>query len=140
MMIIEEIKKIKTGKKEYKNFGYTMGAVFFIILVLLFVKNGSVNRYFLAAAALFCSAGLIVPFLLKPFYLFWMSLSVVIGWFMTRLILVFLFYLVVTPVSLLSKIAGKKFLEMGFREKKESYWIKIKDYHKRDKDSYERQY
>jgi hypothetical protein len=46
------------------------------------------------------------------------------GWCMTRLILIALFYLVVTPIGLLMRLLGKDFLELKLdRSSAVSYWI-----------------
>ena len=52
-----------------------------------------------------------------------MTLAVVMGWFMTRLILSLLFFLVLTPIGLAGRLAGKEFL-VSPAEGGESYWIR----------------
>ena len=50
-----------------------------------------------------------------------MTFAVVLGWVMTRVILSLVFYLILTPISLLTKIFGEDFL--GLKEKDvDSYW------------------
>lgn len=44
----------------------------------------------------------------------WMSPAVIMGWFVTRLILVTLFYFVPTPTALLLRILGKDILDISF--------------------------
>lgn len=47
--------------------------------------------------------------------------------FMAKIILIVLFYLVVTPIGLLAKLFGKDFLKLKFSENSEdSYWISKK--------------
>ena len=66
--------------------------------------------------------GIIFPVLLRPIYISWMIFSIVLGWFMTRLILSLIFYLVITPIGLILKIIGKDLLELKKQEVNESFW------------------
>ena len=67
--------------------------------------------------------GLALPMALKPFQLAWMTLAILMGWVMTRLILFVLFYLVFTPVGLIARLFGKKFFPTSFDTSADSYWI-----------------
>lgn len=77
--------------------------------------------------------------LLKLIQKIWMSLGVLIGWFVTRLILIILFYLIITPIGLLAKLFGKDFLNRKFDKTAGSYWI-IRKSTGFDKKSYENQF
>ena len=77
--------------------------------------------------------------LLKPLHKLWMTLAVLLGWLMTRIILIVLFYLVVTPIGLLARVCGKDFLNRDFDRKVNSYWIPRKTI-PFDRKSYERQF
>jgi hypothetical protein len=138
-MIIEEIKNIKSGRKELRQFGLTMG----IVLGLLggfFLWRGKVYySSFFIISILFLFLGLVLPVLLKPIQKIWMVLAILMGWFMTRIILIILFYLIVTPVGLLARLFGKDFLNRKFEINRDSYWIPKKTI-KFDKRNYENQF
>jgi multisubunit Na+/H+ antiporter MnhG subunit len=68
-------------------------------------------------------AALAVPIVVKPVFILFLYIAHVLGWVMTRVILSVLFYLVITPIGLILKLFGKKFLDMKFFREKESYWI-----------------
>jgi hypothetical protein len=68
-----------------------------------------------------------------------MTLAVLLGWLMTRIILTILFYLVVTPIGLLAKLSGKDFLNRKFNREAQSYWIPRKAT-TTDKRNYENQF
>jgi hypothetical protein len=59
---------------------------------------------------------------LRRIYLVWMALALTMGWFVSRAILIALFFLVVTPVGLIARIAGVRFLET--ERGPASYWKK----------------
>ena len=138
-MIIEEIKNIKSGKRELRQFGITI-AVVLGLLSSWFLWRGKEGGYLLAIIALlFLALGLFLPNLMKPLQKLWMTLAVLLGWLMTRVILIFLFYLVVTPIGLLARICGKDFLNRKFNEEAQSYWIP-REATASDKKNYENQF
>ena len=69
------------------------------------------------------SCGVFVPELLKEAYRVWMAAAFAIGWLVSRIILLILFYFVLTPVGFLARLFKKEFMDTDFRKKKESYWI-----------------
>ena len=79
------------------------------------------------------------PGILKPIYLVWMIFAVILGWFMTRLILSLLFFLVVTPIALVLKLVGKDLLELKKQEVRGSYWNKRVSQKERNQ-NYEKQF
>ena len=52
-----------------------------------------------------------------------MALALVLGAVMSRVVLTLLFHLVFTPVALVARATGKRFLETGFKDGSESYWV-----------------
>jgi multisubunit Na+/H+ antiporter MnhG subunit len=130
-MIWEEIKNIKSDKKELKKFGLTVGAVLLAIGLVLYFVEKPANLYFISIGAFLVAAGLAVPEILLPLQKAWMALAVILGFIMTRVILSLLFFLVVTPIALVAKIFGKDFLDEKIDRKKESYW------HYREKKEYD---
>lgn len=138
-MIIEEIKNIKGDKSDWKKFGITMGVILTIIGLYLFWKKNNYFEYFLFLAASFFILGLILPAALKHVYKAWMSLAVVMGFIMTRVIMVIIFYLLVTPIGIIASITGKKFLDMKIDKDAKSYWL-TRDKSQKIKADYERQF
>jgi len=138
-MIIEEIKNIKGDKSDWKKFGITMGIILTIIGSYLLWKKNNYFEYFFFVAAVFFILGLILPAALKYVYKAWMSLAVVMGFIMTRVIMVIIFYLIVTPIGLIASITGKEFLDMKIDQNAKSYWLARKGAQKVKAD-YERQF
>ena len=120
--MFEEIKSIKTGKKDLRSFGVTIGIILLIIAGYLFHRDNTLFQAFIYLASSFIGFGLILPNFLKPLYLLWMIFAIILGWFMTRIILSLLFYLVLTPIGLTLRILGKDLLNLRFNGSK-SYWI-----------------
>jgi hypothetical protein len=52
-----------------------------------------------------------------------MALALPVGWSVSHLLLLALFYLVVTPIGLLMKLLGYDPLTRGFDRSASSYWV-----------------
>ena len=138
-MILEEIKNIKSEKKDLRNFGITFGVVLGLLAGALWWKEKDTYTVFLILSSAFFFFGLVLPGLLKPLQKAWMALAVVMGFFMTRVILSILFYFVFTTIGLIGRLSGKKFLNLKMDTSTKSYWSyrKNKPF---NKSNYERQF
>lgn len=138
-MLKEEFKHIKETKKDLRKFGITVGGVLSAIAVLLYYFEKSSVIYFAVIGGLLILFGVLFPQLLKPLNRIWMSLAIVLGYFMSRVILTVLFYFVLTPIALLAKLVGKKFMILKYDKSAKTYWEKRSIIHKKQID-YERQF
>ena len=136
--MFEEIKNIKTGKKELKSFGLTIGIIILVIAVYLFYKNNQSYQSVLYVTLFFIGSSLIIPAILKPPYLIWMTFAILLGWVMTRIILSILFYSIITVIGFLAKIFGEDFLNLKISNH-DSYW-NLRDRAYELNQDYEKQY
>lgn len=123
-MLLEEIKSIKSEKKDLRNFGLTIGIVLGLLSGLLWWKGKDTDSIFAIIASAFILLGLLLPSVLKPLQKAWMTLAVIMGWIMTRIILGILFYLVFTAIGGIPRLFGKQFLDLKIDTSINSYWIK----------------
>ncbi|MBP7088989.1 MAG: hypothetical protein KBB01_06825 [Candidatus Omnitrophica bacterium] len=121
--MLEELKDIKGTSWELKKFAKNMVIVFALLGLLFFWRQKSIYLYFLGLAFLFLILGRYFKSQLKFVYKAWMFLSLILGWIMTRLILSLLFFLVLTPIGLLAKLTGKKFLNLKIDKSIDTYWV-----------------
>lgn len=119
---MEEIKSIKTGKIELRKFGMMIGIILCFISGYLIWRNNENYYYCVVISVFFLVTGFIFPDVLRPIYKIWMSFAVLMGYVMTRVILIFLFYVICTPVAFLARILGNKFLELELFKSDASYW------------------
>jgi hypothetical protein len=138
-MIIEEIKSIRSGKKELRQFGTIIGIACGLLGVLLWLRGNAYYSYGLICATAFLFLGFTLPSALKPFHKVWMTLSILMGWLMTRVILIILFYGILTPIGLIGRLCGKNFLNIKIKKNASSYWV-LRDKQEHDKKSYEQQF
>ena len=138
-MLKEEFQHIKETKKDLKKFGLTVGGVLLAIGLVVFYFEKPSAIYFAIIGGLLILSGALFPKILKPLNKIWMSLAIILGFIMSRVILTILFYLVLTPIAILAKIVGKKFLVLKYDKSANSYWEKRTNIHKKQID-YDRQF
>lgn len=137
--MFEEIKDIKSGKKNLREFGLTIGIILAILGSIALWRGRQIYPYFLGTGFSFIISGLAIPAILKPLQKMWMSFSIIIGFFVSRLILSILFYAVLTPIGLIMRLFGKDVLDQRIDKTCRSYWCE-KDNEVKSKESYENQY
>lgn len=138
-MIIEEIKNIKGDKSDWRKFGITMGIILAVMGFYLLWKGKNYVEYIFSLAAAFFILGLVIPSALKFVYKAWIVMSVIMGFIMTRVIMVIIFYMIVTPVGFVASIIGKNFLDVKIDKTAKSYWI-VREIVRKEKSDYERQF
>ncbi|OGW75096.1 MAG: hypothetical protein A2Z72_05615 [Omnitrophica bacterium RBG_13_46_9] len=138
--MLEEIRNIKSGKKELREFGLTIGVILVILgAVALWRNKVTPACYFLGIGGLLVVFGLALPKSLKPLQKSWMSFSIFIGFFVSRFVLSILFYAVFAPVGLIARLFGKDILDQRIDDTCQSYW-QDKESREEKKESYENQY
>lgn len=138
-MVVQEIKNISSDKSDLRKFGLTIGIASGLLAGLFLWRQRDYYLYFLIFSLACISIAFVWPVLLKPFQKTWMTLAILLGWVVTRIILIVLFYLVVTPTGILMRLLGKNPLDLKFSDRTDSYWIPKKqlDFERKN---YERQF
>ena len=132
--------KLKLNKrKEWQRFAFGLAVILVLIILIRYIFIDAFSSYLLVAAFLIFIAGLLFPVLIKPIYVLFFYLSLVLGWISTRIILTVIFYLLITPIGLLARLFGKKFIEIGIDKKVPSYWIS-KIIREMDREAYNKQF
>lgn len=126
-------------KSEARKFGITLGIALGALGGLFLWRDKAVYRYFFGVSGLLIVLALASPRSLIPFQRGWTRLGEGLGWVMTRVILITLFYALVTPLALVARLLGKDFLDMRFDRRADSYWI-AKNIAGEREDRYERQH
>ena len=109
-----------------KSFGLLFFVVF-LILGLWPIKNGeNLNFYFITASIIFLILGLINSKLLSPLNKSWIKLGEILGIIIAPIVMALVYFVVLTPISIIVRIFGKDLLGLKFLKEKETYWIKRK--------------
>lgn len=137
--MIEEIKNIKSNKRDIRKFAITVGLVLLLISGFLFWKERASFQPILISGIILLAGGVAFPTIFKPIYWVWMAFAAILGWVMTRVILSVVFFLVLTPIGLIARLLGKQFLELKSDSSQDTYW----DYRSAEENSsksYEKQF
>ncbi len=145
MSLINEIKtglsRLEKDNRSLRKFAAVISSALLIIGALVFFCGSVPERsYWLAGIAIILLLmGLPFPQLIRPLHTFWMGLALFIGYFMSRLLLSLLFFIVISPISIIMRVLRKDILKQKIDKSKNSYWIK-KDIKERTVKDYERQF
>ncbi|MCP4705869.1 MAG: hypothetical protein GY865_14815 [candidate division Zixibacteria bacterium] len=99
-----------------------MAVVLSIIGAVLLWNDRPACMYLFIIASCFLVCGIVFPKLLYPIECIWMKLAFVIGAISTRIILIIVYYLAVTPIGLLRQLFSKDPLDIKIDKSTESYW------------------
>ena len=116
---------IKTGSD--RAFGYTVGAAAIVIGTAKAVIAGALTP--LSLSLLVVGGALLLLALMAPSVLamphrFWLKLGTAMSRVVHPIVLMGLFFLVVTPMALVMRVAGRRPLRLAFDPSADSYWIK----------------
>jgi hypothetical protein len=138
-MILTEIKQLKTGTRDLRKFGLLVGGVFAALGIVLWLCHRPAGPYFSIPGALLIAFGLIAPRVLKYPYLVWMSLAILLGLVVSSILLMLLFFLVITPIGLVARCLGNDFLNLKLDRPAVSYWTP-REHKPKTPAEYERQF
>ena len=121
----DELHRLKRTPRELRKFGYLVGSVFLLISLAGVFKHWSlVILVILGIAGVYLlAAGLLFPVSLRRVYGIWMGFAFALGWIVSRIILILLFYLILTPIGIAARLSGKKFIDTSYPDSKSSFWI-----------------
>ena len=119
-------KKIKISSNR------SFGIVFFLLFLILFLwpltKGQDVKIWLLIISVIFLGLGLINSKLLTPLNKIWFKFGILLGKFISPIVMGIVFFLVVTPTGLIMRLIGSNLLALKKDNNKNTYWIKKKDY------------
>ena len=124
MNIRDDIKELKTDAKTLRKFGLVVGGVFALLGVIFFLRHKAHWPYFVWPGVGLMVFGAMLPRILKWVYLAWMAVAVVLGFVVSNVLLTLFFFLVMLPIGLIARLAGKDFLSLKLDRAAKSYWIK----------------
>jgi hypothetical protein len=117
-------KQTEDPMKLLRQFGWLMGGVFgFISLWPLMFRGDGIRMWALLIAGVFGILGTVLPQALKPVYRGWMIFGEKIGWVNSRILLGLVFYGLLTPISLVMVLLGKRPLQLQFDPKADTYRV-----------------
>ena len=104
----------------------SFGVVFFIVFLLIalypLLKDNDLRIWSLVISFIFLILGLINSKILTPLNRLWFKFGLLLGKFISPLIMGIIFFIVVTPTGIIMRLFKKDLLNLKYN-KKETYWI-----------------
>ena len=90
------------------------------------LNNEAPNYYLILFSLIFLILGLVNSKILSPLNLGWIKLGEILGKIIAPIVMAIVYFLILTPISLLVRLFGKDLIGMKFSNNIKSYWIKRK--------------
>ena len=110
------------NKSSNRSFGIVFFIVFLIIGVYPLINQGEIRVWSVIISLIFLLLGLINSKILTPLNYLWFKFGIFLGKIISPLIMLIIFFFVVTPIAILMRLLGKDLLNLKFN-KNQSYWI-----------------
>ena len=109
-------------KSSNRSFGLLFFVVFFLIGIWPLFKENDYRLWSLIISIIFLILGLLNSKLLKPLNNLWIKFGEILGKIIAPIIMMIVFFIVLTPLSFIIKLFDKDLLKIKFTKNK-SYWI-----------------
>ena len=113
-------------KSSNRSFGILFFLVFLGFGLWPLTKEMSPNIYLIVISVIFLILGLLNSKLLSPLNNLWIKFGEILGKVIAPIVMAVVYFLILTPISLLVRLFGKDLIEMKFSNNIKSYWIKRK--------------
>jgi len=108
--------------RDLRNFGLIVGGIFGVMALWPMVFRGeAIRMWAIAASVALLIPAAVAPSILEPVHTVWMKVGHVLGWINTRILLGIVFYAIVTPLGLLSRMFGKDHMTLRLKEPVDTY-------------------
>jgi hypothetical protein len=111
-------------KSSIKSFGILFFIVFLAIGLWPIIDKGDLRLWSIFLSIIFLILGLIESRILAPLNKYWIKLGELLGKIIAPIVMLIIFLLVVTPISIFVKLANKDILNLKLKKKLNTYWIK----------------
>ena len=112
------------SKENNKGFGFLFFIVFLLIGLWPLIKGDSPRILFFPIALVFLILGIMNAKILTPLNRSWIKFGEILGKIIAPVVMAIVYFIILTPLSLLIKVSGKDLLKVKFFKNMNSYWIK----------------
>ena len=121
------------SKENNKGFGLLFFIVFLLISLWPLLKGDNPRIYLLPIAALFLILGILNSKILTPLNKAWIKFGELLGRVIAPIVMLVIFFSILTPIGLLLKFFGKDLLQIKNNKSIKSYWISRKNINSMDR-------
>jgi|TARA_B110000858_G_C17761443_1_gene454736 hypothetical protein len=105
-----------------KSFGIVFFVVFLIIALYPLLENENVRVWSIIVSVIFLILGLLNSTILSPLNKVWFKFGIALGNFVSPIVMGLVFFIVVTPISIIMRVLKKDLLNLK-KDNKKTYWI-----------------
>jgi len=113
-----------------KSSNRSFGILFFIVFLGFglwpLTKEMNPNVFLIIISIIFLILGILNSKVLSPLNNLWIKLGEILGKIIAPVVMALVYFLILTPISLLVRAFGKDLLGLKFLKQQNSYWIKRK--------------
>lgn len=120
---IDPRREDNTPRASERSFGFVFAALFAIIGLFPLLHGNPARMWSLAVGGIFLLVALQCPRLLRGMNGVWHKFGLLLHHIVTPLMMGIIFFGVVTPVALLAKLTGKRFLPLKRDPAANTYWV-----------------
>tara|TARA_B100001989_G_C24302621_1_gene346528 strand:- start:35 stop:415 length:381 start_codon:yes stop_codon:yes gene_type:complete len=113
-------------KENNKSFGILFFIIFLLIALWPLINSQSIRLWALGIASIFLVLGIINSKILTPVKKSWIKFGEILGLIIAPMVMALVYFIFLTPISLILRLFGKDLLGIKFDKKIDSYWIKRK--------------
>jgi hypothetical protein len=110
------------SRRELKQFAGMWIGFFALVGLSCLLKKGPTPAVLFWLVALAGMLEFVLPGFLRPIYVLWMCLALPIGWTISHLLLLSVYYLVLTPIGLTMRLLQRDPLDRRIDRSAKSYW------------------
>ena len=121
------------SKENNKGFGLLFFIVFLLISLWPLLKGDNPRIYLLPIAALFLILGILNSKILTPLNKAWIKFGELLGRVIAPIVMLVIFFSILTPIGLLLKLFGKDLLQIKNNKSIKSYRISRKNINSMDR-------
>ena len=107
-----------------RSFGLLFFIVFMVVGLWPTIKGETANIYLILISLFFLIFGLINSKILSPFNKAWIKFGEILGLIIAPIIMALVYFIILTPISLIVRMFEKDLLGLKFLKKQDTYWIK----------------
>ena len=105
-----------------KSFGIVFFLFFLIISIYPLLTEDEIRLWALIISIIFLLLGLANSIILNPLNKIWFKFGILLGSIVSPIIMAIVFFIFVTPTSIIMRLLGKDILNIK-KNKKKTYWI-----------------
>ena len=117
------MKKDQVKVSSNRSFGFLFFVVFFVISLWPLKSQGDLRLWAFILSLVFLVLGVLNSKFLTPFNKLWFKFGILLGSIVSPIVMGAVFFIVVTPIGVIMRFAGKDLLRINKNKTISTYWI-----------------